>query len=434
MKPSARRVASRWVHGGLLTPPPKMVEAVTGWALSNFAAYLADTGEVYVSDEVRSQARQDSAPRFERSGDFYLDLRGWPYLRHIQKVQDRAVAIVSQKLDRQEQRIEKGLRAYKVVSKMDDQIVAEGRRDPFGEAGRRAVDYIVGLHPDLDPFDVEGALDGDKPDDEMRVPPFLQALYGLTPVDKRTVAEIRRMLKEVKADSPEQMAESALRVLPKGFVSINVLLDFTPRSRTNGSYEWKSHTLLLFPLTPLQPTTRDPRRKGLDTVQDYSRVRESIANTVRHELVHMSQELIEVLAGIPQGTGGLPSRSIRDTRYDSQGIDIQRRERGQVSVPKDYLLRDVEFYAWLSDEVALFKRAAQREGLPLDLWDEARKVWVGAQRGPLRGHRMYKGKMKPAVFQMDRGGTMDFFKALKQEPAKWRKAVGEFWKATEPDG
>lgn len=424
MGPSARRVVSRWVESGLLKAPPEMVQTAMERAWASIAFFIAYQQEgIYVSPEVQEAARKEAGDRRDRSFTLYLDLKGWPYLRNFKGVKDRAVAIVERELDSAEEDLEEAQRVYDILSQRSDlthldEVLAD---ESLREALRGAHNWHIWQ-----------ALDGEEPSDKVRVPVFLRVLYGLTPVEQRPISEIRRMLKEVKSDSPEQLIEAALRVIPKGFISITVDLDFTTRSSSNGAYEWDRHVLTLYPLTPLRPTTSDPRRKGLNAIYTYDKLKVSVANTIRHELDHMSQELIEVLAGLPKGSAGLPSRSMRNLRFNPSGVDVERLEEGKTSVPKDYLLRDVEFYPWLSDEVALFKRVFQQEGVPPELWDDARRVWVGAKRGPLRGHFMYKGKRKPTTYDLDRGGVQNFLYALKRsEPAKWRKAVGEFWKATE---
>ncbi len=140
-----------------------------------------------------------------------------------------------------------------------------------------------------------------------------------------------------------------------------------------------------------------------------------IGSSVNHELQHMTQRIIKVLAGTHE-YGGLPSRRIRDHEYTPAGFSV-----ADPKLPKkQYYLRDVEFYTWLSGEVRRFNEYASHAHFPKDRWDEARRSFVDAVNDP-----------------MEWGGYMvvdasPFFRALREnDPAKWRKAVGEFWKETE---
>jgi hypothetical protein len=178
-----------------------------------------------------------------------------------------------------------------------------------------------------------------------------------------------------------------------------------------GSYA--NATLKVFPNVP----------KLLQSKSGYKRLMREIETAVRHELQHYTQEFLRA-AGIKDF--GNPSRNIRDLRFSPEGFaavegldDHQRttmdlKEHGQKSYP----LRDAEFYPWLEDNVEVFREWAAEQGLEGSAWDRARKDWVES-----KGSDIIRAQGK---------GNARFWNALKkQEPAKWRKAVGEFWKATE---
>jgi len=103
-----------------------------------------------------------------------------------------------------------------------------------------------------------------------------------------------------------------------------------------------------------------------------------------------------------------------------KGLDDHQRtmkdlyEHGQKSYP----LIDAEFYPWLEDSAEGFVEWATEQGLEGSAWDRARRDWVESRGSD--------------IVRAQGAGNARFWNALKKhEPAKWRKAVGEFWKATE---
>jgi hypothetical protein len=190
--------------------------------------------------------------------------------------------------------------------------------------------------------------------------------------------------------------------------SVKVVLNTSQELPEVGG-QWLNSRMTVFPRVP----------KLFRSAAGYKRLKREIRTAVRHELGHYVQDLFRH-AGIAEDFGS-PSRSIRDLRYSPAGFkpqkglsDYQRtydevRRHGE----KDYFLRDVEFYPWVEDSAEVFNEWALKEGLEGRPRDRARRDWV-------------EGKKREA------GDSADFWKALKKhEPAKWRKAVGEFWKVTD---
>lgn len=377
---SVKRVASRHIEkrAGLLKAPPAMVKEITEWVQTNVSRWLATTDKVRVSEEVREIARKKGGSgRPETKTTFYVDLKGWPYLRSFGKTTDRVLAKVEQQIE-------------KAVAARAEGTVAE-------------------------------------PTMEIEVPLFLRRLFTLNPNTRMTPEEVRRLVKKVDQMPSHQVAEAALPVLPEGFIAVDVVIvDRESGGNVKGSWNGGNHTITIYPSAYLRdvPTARPPYR-GITFVYEYPKLLGSLATTVNHELQHMTQDIIKVLAGLHED-GGLPSRRIRDVGYTSDGR--VRDERGQVmpTLRKEYLLRDVEFYTWLEGEINDFHDSVERDSRLRSVWDEARKAWVGG-----RSTLTFK-RSKPFELVPDPIEVSPFFRALREnEPAKWRKAVGEFWKATE---
>jgi hypothetical protein len=155
-----------------------------------------------------------------------------------------------------------------------------------------------------------------------------------------------------------------------------------------------------------------------------------LGGSVEHELIHYTQDLLRVLTQTQEA--GLPSA--RTPGYQQE----QSRDYGYVGEETEadiaHALDDVEFYTRLKDEVRAFNRKIQRMELPdgpeaHTFWSRARKLTIAdassvRDSGPRLSARIdgiAYGPVEPSFF----------FKALRAAPAKWRKAVGEFMKATE---
>jgi hypothetical protein len=228
--------------------------------------------------------------------------------------------------------------------------------------------------------------------------------YELYPLE-----DIRKMLKEVRVVSPVKAAQAALRAwdVPN---TILVEIDLRDKGDEGGSFLPAKFEVVLNPFSRgYLPDWEDIPDEGLEkALKDYFW---EVRRIVVHELTHLSQTLISKLS---QSLAGNPGKSIRDQNYDHMGLsgkleNLQRTE-------KVHPLKDVEFYTRLQDEVSLFNHKASN--LTSEQRSRAQKLWVGvlsADQDLLEGF-----------------GDRYFFQALKKyEPKKWRKAVSEFWKATD---
>ena len=217
-----------------------------------------------------------------------------------------------------------------------------------------------------------------------------------------------------RAFDPNLKGWKYANLIPEGFDldKIEVSIDLDEQDQIVGG-SFGNNELILYPNVP----------KILQSKSGYKRLMREIETVIRHELQHYVQELFRDI-GIKDF--GNPSRKIRDLRYSPEGylpmkgLDAHRRTVDQARRygQKPYFLRDNEFYPWLRNTTDDFIEWATKQGLKGSSWDRARKGWVES-----KGSTIVRAQGK---------GNARLWNALKKhEPAKWRKAVGEFWKATE---
>ena len=158
--------------------------------------------------------------------------------------------------------------------------------------------------------------------------------------------------------------------------------------------------------------------KLFTSVEGYNNLMWHIEAVVAHELEHFAQDLMKGVSG------GLPSRKMRDLRFDKDGYpaggaDVPRKELGYDG-RKKYFLQDAEFYPWIRSEVMAFERYVR--GLGPSERAKARRAWVDPKETDIL-------QAKEDILGRDEAR---FFITLKdREPLKWKKAASEFWKATE---
>jgi|694.fasta_scaffold104051_5 hypothetical protein len=158
--------------------------------------------------------------------------------------------------------------------------------------------------------------------------------------------------------------------------------------------------------------------KLFKSTEGYDKLMWHIESVVAHELEHFAQDLLKGVSG------GLPSRKIRDKRFDKygypeEGTVVPREELGYDG-RKKYFLQDTEFYPWIRSEVMAFERFAR--GLGDEERERARRSWVDPKESDIL-------RAKADTLGEDES---KFFSVLKdKEPLKWQKAVKEFWKSTE---
>lgn len=191
------------------------------------------------------------------------------------------------------------------------------------------------------------------------------------------------------------------------FSSINVVLHFKGHVSRGGVWKARDRELQV------------DGRGDVRTVKDFQKAVARLIQVSRHECQHVGQSILGLLRHLGEA-GGLPSKSIRDPRYDESGVSESGRYR------RDHALQDVEFYTRIADEVEFFIRTVRR--IPVSMRRDALRLWVGDI-----GDREI-GDLKITLSAYFEDTTMlwgdmprGFFRALQRsEPEKWRKAVKEF--------
>ena len=228
---------------------------------------------------------------------------------------------------------------------------------------------------------------------------LLAQVAGKGPHDTvKSPEKARKLLPKLRAMDAEDLASAIIG----GSVTVVLNVDSSQRGSSTGgsSYSGYGHTIILNALS-FEPQW-DPQR----VKEQFSDFMAHLHEVVGHELTHDTQKFLAKIHDLPRGTAGRPSRS----EHSYTGTD-------RVVL---HMLNDAEFYTRLRDEVGKFLRMVNSWNLEPkdheDFRERKRKAWVGAMR---RGRTR-----KP---------DSDFFSVLKEyAPTKYKKAVGEFWKATEP--
>jgi hypothetical protein len=198
---------------------------------------------------------------------------------------------------------------------------------------------------------------------------------------------------KVKLLAPVELGNVNSALRSTGWDAITCTLHFKSHKRRGGQWNWLKKVLEVDVFSP-SPQSVKGIREGM----------EILYRTIRHEMQHVGQDLLQKIQQLPQ-EAGLPSKAIRDPGYDPLGRarKIPSRKR------REHALQDVEFYTRLADEIGRFVGFTRK--WKRDTWADRARQWVGAVKSNI---------------------TASFFKALKrQEPRKWQKAVKEFIKGVE---
>jgi hypothetical protein len=166
----------------------------------------------------------------------------------------------------------------------------------------------------------------------------------------------------------------------KDWSEVRVVLNFQKHKKTLGTWYAEQRKMRV-----------DVRAGGKDSVEKFRDNLTDILRTLRHEFQHMAQDVLTALLALPS-EAGTPARELAPTPVKPS------RKR------KPHALREQEFYTRLADEVDRFVRHVRSRGNVRENFEE----WIT---------------------------DTEFFRKLRRhEPAKWRKAVGEFTKAIEARG
>jgi hypothetical protein len=189
--------------------------------------------------------------------------------------------------------------------------------------------------------------------------------------------------------------------------------------------------------------TRTLKFYGFPEAMTFNRISEvaeryrEIPTSARHELQHVTQQAIGAMTG--SGWGGLPKRRLRRPESIEEQV-FQYNRSGEVL---DYVDSDVEYQTKLTDAVESWDRSVEpdiqrwisRTGLSERDQREFMKfyvrVYVGASVDPQRDFSRLLSRLPEYEEPWDQpdGRQSAFFLSLKRaDSAKWRNAVGTFYK------
>jgi len=168
-----------------------------------------------------------------------------------------------------------------------------------------------------------------------------------------------------------------------------------------------------------------------------------VQQTVRHEIQHLIQSFIRRAKGLLE-MSGLPNRKMRtQEHYDEHGHPTSSQSEGTI---QQHQLTDIEFYTDLSDSIDSYKHIIKYVPSQMRRW--FMKAWVGFYNPPTKrtdevlSSAIAKAtgrtpnpsqiqSLNAALSHIDSYGR--FFRELRQfAPAKYQKAVKEFYKSVNP--
>jgi len=146
--------------------------------------------------------------------------------------------------------------------------------------------------------------------------------------------------------------------------------------------------------------------------------------TAKHELIHALQFILTKLTRLDRkkNIAGLPPKNVR-----KKDIDLYGRKDKTKSMPDTHhMLRDIEFYTNLTDEVNDYLFFANYERTP-KMKEQLAKLWIGSENmyNKLKQHLLDTAKQEPAQVVYS---IRPFFMKLKNhDPERYQKAVKVFW-------
>lgn len=161
------------------------------------------------------------------------------------------------------------------------------------------------------------------------------------------------------------------------------------------------------------------------SLQTFRRGLAEFESLVVHETTHVGQDILRVLLDLPS-LAGLPPKVLQEPGYNPEGYPRNGPQTMETKEP--HALREVEFKTRLRDEITKFVRAAPR--IPRDKLHEALRIWTAVRKdsvtyNPAPGRPTFPLNVSP----------MEFFSTLKDKnPAKWRRAVSEFYAGVAREG
>ena len=139
-----------------------------------------------------------------------------------------------------------------------------------------------------------------------------------------------------------------------------------------------------------------------------------VKDTVDHELIHMVQQIGNLVKNLGRPGFGLPPRNIRNPDFDPYGFEKGKPQEGIPS--REHTLHEVEFYTNLHDAISEFKQIAAQlpEGLEKDFF----RIFIGDQTPSNNQLRAYPVEIRYKI------RTNYFFGELKKlDQKRWQVAV-----------
>ena len=419
MNPSPTRVAAAYLkRGAMFQAPPRFVEVVEAWALQRFASYtLWYTGKAIEHLEVmqealvrteRVQAQLPSLLRQLNRGKI-SEIR-WPswVTHHNGKYQIVQEIVITWDPARKQYR-----REYQMVGQSPSDSGFYLSASNVKETCKGHVEEyrtVAAKIPDLRRIEQRCKALGGKPEKEPR---GFNTVYDTEafPVDTRGWRYVPILAKRFGMTDAE-VREAARAQIP----SVPVYYGFWLSG-------WAGLWMLDGRLYVNQPSLRSYLISDTMWVE-FQLAEASLRGVVEHESVHLAQTLMNKLLDL-QDKAGIPHPEGRFTEYGPLGYP-QSQKPGEYTEEgrQPHHLRDVEHQTRLHDEVLHFQLVAplvpegKRKAL-LHWWmgetdrldpDVAKAVWEGRRL-----------KLEP--------DQREFFTDMRKlRPARWHKAVGEFYR------
>jgi len=331
---------------------------------------------------------------------FPIDLTGWKYLQEGFSPDLGGIDTYNDLIDEANQalqeEIDEAKKNYAQAAKLFKKIEArELDPDPI-------VDSYGRVHWDHEYFksaDALGYWDTGKlirALEEGRKPEAMAVIRYLPSLINRQTKEYAVPVTEAQGMFVERLTpgEVSATLRAKGFDELTCVIFFKAHTRRGG--QWMPSKMQL----EVDIWHPDPQN-----VAQFDKGLFENERILRHELQHVGQDALRILAALPENAG-LPPKDLREPdatiggRPRGPGGGV-RYDRPKIKHPR----RDIEFQTDLSDAVDRFVRAVAKR--------------------PKREWRQYVRQF--TAIEPTRGWTNDFFQTWKEtNPGKWQKAVKEF--------
>lgn len=243
-------------------------------------------------------------------------------------------------------------------------------------------------------------------------------IYSSDNDDNSIETSAKDLSKNIK--NPVSTFEEAVDTFPHwpNLKNITVDINFTQRETIAGTWIPDSRRLTL-----------DLKDSEISTVREFYNNLNGVLNYLRHELQHFGQTALDIIRQI--GHHGKESGTVSKKIKETYNIKPETSNQEQPKFSKQNLddLEEYELYPRLNDQVYFFMNKAKNRGLHTsqmykDLFDQTTYLKDNSSRELA----LIDGRRKIDTVE-------DFFFILKhKQPAKWKKAVSEFYKMLNEKG